>query len=296
MNAPWIDDAIARADARMARLPHGLLVHGPGGWGEAQVAAAVAARLLNLGDRTPKDVAHPDLRWLEPEDGTIRIDAIRAVIGFLQQTPRLAPCKAAVIVDAERMNANAANALLKSLEEPPPASFAVLVSSAPERLLPTVRSRCQSLPVHPAPRAQVLEWLQRQGVESDALPRLLIEFGGAPLAVRDAVRAEAAPLWPRLAIAGSTPAQALEVAETLSSEDLAELSARWLRILRRLARRLALQDAASPRLARVIDFADELQRLRAAALFNKSLSRPMQLERLCLLWSALWREADLDRL
>ena len=296
MSAPWIDDAIARADALMERLPHGLLVHGPGGWGEAQVAAAVASRLLNLDGRAVKDVAHPDLRWLEPEDGTIRIDAIRALIGFLQQTPRLAPCKAAVIVDAERMNPNAANALLKSLEEPPPDSFAVLVSSAPERLLPTVRSRCQNLPVYPAPRAQVRDWLQQQGVESDALPHLMIEFGNAPLAVRDAARGEVAPLWPRLAIAGKTPAQALEVAETLSSEDLVELSARWLRILGRLTRRLAAQDAASPRLARVMDFAAEVQRLRAAALFNKSLSRPMQLERLCLLWAALWREAALDRI
>jgi DNA polymerase-3 subunit delta' len=291
--APWLQDAISRAEALLARLPHGLLVDGPGGWGEAQVADALAVRLLALdGDRPASEVAHPDLRWLEPVDGTIRIDAIRAAIDFLQQTPRLADRKAAVIVDAERMNLSAANALLKSLEEPPAESFLVLVSGAPERLLPTVRSRCQRLSVHAAPRAQVMAWLAAEGVEGETAAQLVAEYGGAPFAVREAAAAGATPLWPELVAAGRGAAAA-SLAESRKAEDLAELAGRWLRIVHGLARQRL--ESGGTGLESLIGFAAELERTREAALFNKGLNRSLQLERLLLLWAELWREQPLVR-
>lgn len=292
--APWIRETCGRADALLARLPHGLLIDGPGGWGEARVADALAVRLLDLDGRRPaSEVAHPDLRWLEPVDGTIRIDAIRSVIGFLQQTPRLAGRKVAVIVDAERMNPNAANALLKSLEEPPPESFLVLVSGAPERLLPTVRSRCQRLSVHAAPLEQVLAWLAREGVDGEAAGQFVTEYGGAPFAVRDAAAAGATPLWPDLVAAGRQPSSAASVAESRKTEDLADVVGRWLRIVNDLARRRLASTAATD-LAPLVEFAAELEQARVAALFNKGLNRPLQLERLLLLWAELWRAEPRD--
>ncbi len=290
-DAPWLQDAMQRAEALLARLPHGMLIDGPGGWGEAQVADALAVRLLGLGgDRPASEVAHPDLRWLEPVDGTIRIDAVRAVIEFLQQTPRLAGRKVAAIIDAERMNLNAANALLKSLEEPPAESFLILVSGAPERLLPTVRSRCQRLSVHAAAREEVLAWLAGEGVGGDAAAQLVTEYGGAPFAVREAAAAGATPLWPELVAAGREPATATRLADSRKAEDLADLLGRWLRIVHGLARqRLGGKAESGAGLNALVDFAGELERAREAALFNKGLSRPLQLERLLLLWAELWR-------
>ena len=280
---PWLLAALARVDAAMDRLPHGLLVQGPGGWGEERVADALAARLLRLRTGQPaREVAHPDLRWLAPEQGVIKVDVVRATIDFLLQTPRLAGRKVAVIVDADRMNPNAANALLKSLEEPPAESFIVLVSGAPERLLPTVRSRCQRFDVLPADRETVMAWLAEVGIEGETVGQLAVEYGGAPFAVRDAVARGEEPLWPALVKAGQTPAAALDAAETRRDADLAELAGRWLHIVHWLARQ-RVEDAAP-----VADFAAELQKLREAALFNTGLNRQMQLQRLFLLWAELW--------
>ena len=77
------------------------------------------------------------------------------------------------------MNENAANALLKGLEEPPAAAVFILVSGRPAQLLPTIRSRCVALPVPLPPREAALEWLVQQGIK--APERWLAYAGGAPL-------------------------------------------------------------------------------------------------------------------
>lgn len=109
----------------------------------------------------------------------IKVDAVRAAVEFAQQTAARGQGKTVVVYPAERMNAHSANMLLKTLEEPPGATRFVLVTAAPQRLLPTVRSRCQALPL-PLPDAGMAQaWLEAQGVESAGV--MLAAAGGAPL-------------------------------------------------------------------------------------------------------------------
>ena len=315
MTPPWLMAPLERLDAIFDRLPHGLLIQGPGGWGEETVAAALVERLLRLESaQEPRDVAHPDLRWVEPEAGIIRVDQMRATIEFLHQTPRFAGRKVAVIVAADRMNQNAANALLKSLEEPPDNSFAVLVSGAPERLLPTVCSRCQRLEVHPASDDVVMAWLGEAGVEEERARHLVIEYGAAPFTVLEAVERDEEPLMSALVEAARQPAKAVEVAERRREDSLADLTARWLRIVHWWTRQHLDQPGSlmrgaspsrspaegshmrgaspsrSPAEGSLLDFAAELQQLRGMALANTGLNRAMQLQRLFLMWAELWRE------
>lgn len=109
----------------------------------------------------------------------IKVDAVRATIEFAQQTAARGQGKAVLLYPAERMNPSSANMLLKTLEEPPGETRFVLVTAAPQRLLPTVRSRCQALAV-PLPETAVAEaWLAAQGVDQPGI--VLAAAGGAPI-------------------------------------------------------------------------------------------------------------------
>ena len=289
MTPPWLEGPFRRLDAIFDRLPHGLLIQGPGGWGEELVAEALVRRLLGVGeDQAARDLAHPDLRWVEPDAGIVKVDQMRATIEFLHQTPRFAGRKVAVIEAADCMNQNAANALLKSLEEPPDNSFAVLVTGAPERLLPTVRSRCQRLEVHRASHDAAMAWLAATGIDGGRARELAVEYGDAPFALRDAVDRDEEALWPALVRAGQSPSQALELIGSRRDDNLADLAGRWLRIVHHLVRQQPERPVA------VLEFADELLNLRAMALANTGLNRTMQLERLVLRWAALWRDQGLS--
>ena len=106
--------------------------------------------------------SHSDLRWIQPEDSLqIKIDQIRQLVGWANQTARQGGIKVAVIEPAERMNLNAANALLKILEEPAADTFFILVSAIPAGLLATIRSRCQQISVLRPGQDQALAWLKQ---------------------------------------------------------------------------------------------------------------------------------------
>ena len=162
-------DAFAGAWERR-RLHHAWLLAGPRGVGKASFAKAAATRVLaeaagpavGLPDlETPLDHpiarlmaagSHPDFRWLErlerPTGGLARnisVDQIRSLGDLLSVTPSMSPWRAIVIDAADDLEASAANALLKMLEEPPANTLFFLVSHAPGRLLPTIRSRCRRL-------------------------------------------------------------------------------------------------------------------------------------------------------
>ncbi|GEN27500.1 DNA polymerase III subunit delta' [Halovibrio variabilis] len=142
-------------------MPHALLIHGAHGVGKQQLAEALINRTLCA---NPADQAcghchscamlasgyHPDLLRVSPEEGKrqIRIDPIREVNRFVSQTAQQGGYRVIVISPAEAMNTAAANALLKSLEEPGDKTLFILLSDVPSRMLPTIRSRCQqwSLP------------------------------------------------------------------------------------------------------------------------------------------------------
>jgi DNA polymerase-3 subunit delta' len=143
------------------RMPHALLIHGAHGLGKQPLAEALIARTLCA---KPEEQAcghchscrmlasgyHPDLLRVGPEEGKrqIRIDPIREVNRFVSQTAQQGGYRVIVISPAEAMNIAAANALLKSLEEPGDKTLFILLSDVPSRMLPTIRSRCQqwSLP------------------------------------------------------------------------------------------------------------------------------------------------------
>jgi DNA polymerase-3 subunit delta' len=181
------------------RLPHGLLCHGPAGLGKtlfaerlaqallcqrpevdgAPCGACRACRLFSVGN-------HPDFSPVKPADGgkPIRVDQIRQLNEFLGYTSKFGGYKIALIAPADALNINAANSLLKTLEEPPPQCVLILVTASPSRLAATVRSRCQDLGFTLPPREQALAWLagRLQGPMNPEPALLLNLGGGAPLA------------------------------------------------------------------------------------------------------------------
>jgi DNA polymerase-3 subunit delta' len=200
---PWQLDAARAALAQRVTWPHALLVHGPRGIGKHALALNFAQALLCeapqadglacgecAGCRYAIAGQHPDLMRLElllidPDEGTlaavetIGIDRVRALTAFVQLTSHRQRAKVAVISPAERMNAAAANALLKTLEEPPPGTFLILVSDQPGRVPATILSRCRKLAAPLPDPAVARAWLAAQGVAAPDLA--LAQAAGAPI-------------------------------------------------------------------------------------------------------------------
>ncbi len=211
---PWHETqkhALAQ-QIQAGRLPHALLLAGPASLGKMRFALAFAARLLCHEAARPdacgecsaclllKAGTHPDLKMVQPGDSRlIRIDQIRELVDWAVQTASQGHARVAVVSPAEQMNHNAANCLLKYLEEPGADNYLFLVTDQPGRLLPTIRSRCQLIRFHTPPRELALSWLmaqKREGQESlasdedsvapdlvapDRIALLLDLAGGAPL-------------------------------------------------------------------------------------------------------------------
>jgi DNA polymerase III subunit delta' len=171
-----------------------LLVHGPQGVGKRELAGWLAASVLcdvnsaalgRCGNcASCKLIAagsHPDLLWVHPEQDKqqISVDQIRAVSERLHKTSYRQGYKVAVVEPAHQATSAAANALLKTLEEPPPRTLLLLVSAQPSTLPATVCSRCQRLAIARPSSAAALDWLQQQQVSVDAS---VLEFAaGGPL-------------------------------------------------------------------------------------------------------------------
>jgi DNA polymerase-3 subunit delta' len=127
------------------RLAHSLLLHGDDHDTLVAIAHAIASRLLNSPEATAKfpPEAHPDCFNLRPA-GKMRLitaEAMRGLIGKVQVSPAVAPRKVAILHEADRLNLAAANIFLKTLEEPPPHTTLLLLTTRPYALLPTIRSR-----------------------------------------------------------------------------------------------------------------------------------------------------------
>jgi DNA polymerase-3 subunit delta' len=124
---------------------HAYLFHGPAGVGKRRAAFAFAGRLLVDGDRVERR-AHPDLYVLEPHGDQIRIDDIRELRRDLHMRPFEGDRRVYLIFDAHLLNADAADSLLKDLEEPPPYAVVVLAADELGPIPETIRSRCQLVP------------------------------------------------------------------------------------------------------------------------------------------------------
>lgn len=177
-------------------LPHALMFSGVQGVGKYQFASTFAHSLLcsqNL-CQTCKSCKllqagyHPDLLIISPEDNkVIKVDNIRAIVDFVNHSPHISSRKVVIINAADKMNLNAANALLKTLEEPNKKITLILVTHQPMSLPATVRSRCQTIKFAVPSRKLALDWLRSKNISSDDA-KLLLQFAhGAPLKVVDFV-------------------------------------------------------------------------------------------------------------
>ena len=211
----WQKNIFRRLISAKATLPGALLLQGRNGIGKFHFAQSLAQALLcdsPLESGEPcgqcgacnwfKIGGHPDFRLLEPEamsaaaDATgeaseqgkasdkkasqfITVTQIRELADFVNLTTHRNGLRIILVHPAETMNANAANALLKTLEEPPPGTLFILVSHQHQRLLPTVRSRCLKINMPMPGRADALQWLNGQGIEY--AEDCLAQSGYAPL-------------------------------------------------------------------------------------------------------------------
>ena len=142
-------------------LAHAYLFHGPPGVGKRRLATAFAAELLGDAARVGRG-SHPDLYVLEPLGDQIRIDAIRELRHDLHMRPFEADRRVYLIFGAHSMNEEAADALLKDLEEPPSYAVIVLVADELGSLPETIRSRCQLVPFRRLSERTVREWIAGQ--------------------------------------------------------------------------------------------------------------------------------------
>ena len=191
---------------RGGAMHHAWLLTGPRGLGKASFARAAALRMLaeaagpapdGEGIDTPethpiahlmKAGSHPDFRLLERienKTGTalqrnISIEQVRALGDLFSVTPAMSDWRAVVIDAADDLEASAANALLKMLEEPPAKCVFLLVSHVPGRLLPTIRSRCRTLEFQPLGDDVMTSVLTEQGIEASKTPELVRRAGGSP--------------------------------------------------------------------------------------------------------------------
>ncbi len=224
--------------ARRAQLPHALLLSGQRGLGKTELAREFVAGLLC--ENPPADGRacgqclacgwqaqgnHPDFRLLQPEamaeseggegeegkkkaSQQITIDQVRALDEFLSVGTHRAGLRIVLVNPAEAMNRSTANSLLKALEEPAPGTLFLLISNEPMRLLPTIRSRCQTMSIAQPPTAAAIAALAGEGV-GDAEEWLALASGSPMLALELARSGEAgwlATLREQLAAGGGVDA------------------------------------------------------------------------------------------
>jgi DNA polymerase-3 subunit delta' len=209
----WHEDAFQSLMAIKASLPHALLLRGPRGIGKLVFARALAQALLCEASAEHGRAcgacracswfdsgSHPDCRQIEPESESaegeegekksiaITVSQIRALADFINLSSHRGGPKVVVIHPAEMLNVNAANALLKNLEEPPPRTHFVLVTHRPHQLLPTIKSRCQQIALAVPEAATAAAWLAEKGVKDPDIA--LAHVGNAPLLALELDRTE----------------------------------------------------------------------------------------------------------
>ncbi|MDC8831263.1 DNA polymerase III subunit delta' [Alteromonas gilva] len=199
---PWLHEHFSSLVERFNRntLHHGILLSGPRGVGKEQLAEALMQSILCLKPTSEgaceacqscKLIAagnHPD-RYMLESDKQLGVDAIRTSIQKLNTTAQIGQHKVLLIPIADKMTEAAANALLKTLEEPTDNTYLLLITHRLTGLLPTILSRCEKHVLATPPTAQSLQWLAQQGF-TDVDEALLKAYGNAPLRLASALSDE----------------------------------------------------------------------------------------------------------
>jgi DNA polymerase-3 subunit delta' len=304
---PWQEQAWAQLQQMRARLPHAILFHGPAGIGKADFMEAFAQALLCENVKPDGHACgecascnwfvqgnHPDYRRVRPEaledeappgegedsgetekkaksskapSKEIKIEQVRALADFMNISTHRQGLRVVVLYPAEALNLPASNALLKTLEEPPPGTVFLLASNSLDRLLPTILSRCRKFALSMPDHAQALAWLQAQGVnDADGWLR---EQGGAPLAALSQAEGGSREELDALlhVLARPSVEAALRAADKLSKAPLGSLVAwqqRWL------------YDVFSYKLSGVIRYYPRYQRELAALAERVHVSKLMR--------------------
>lgn len=234
--APWLAPArgqLLEAWRGGQRFPHALLLRGPAGVGKAALAEWVARLVLcDVRDRAPCGTCascqllavgnHPDLlrAGLEEDAKQVKIEAVRALAVSLATKSYRQGYKVAIVAPADRMSPGAANALLKTLEEPSADTLLLLVADQVDRLPATIASRCQQLRIPRPDRASALAWLEAGERRADWAACLDLAYG--------------APLRARAVAAGGGAVLARELTDLLAAlggagRDLVAESERWVK-------------------------------------------------------------------
>lgn len=337
---PWQHEDWHRLQRLRDRLPHAILFHGAQGIGKVAFAEQFAQSVLCESPDTGGfacgscascgwflQYGHPDYRRVRPEilevdsledegeseeggsrksagsktpSKEIRIEQVRSLAGFMNVSTHRSGLRVVLLYPAETLNGASANALLKTLEEPPPGTLFILVSHRPDRLLPTILSRCRKFPLSLPPTEDALAWLNDNDV-SDASQWLALH-GGAPLAALTAAEDESANERDLLLglLAKPDAGHVLSVAERLQKTPIPLLVAwqqRWLYDLfsLKLSGRVRYYPQYHPRLKAIVDrlSVDRLeQALRDAnnrrAVADHSLSARLFIEDMLLAYTSLF--------
>jgi len=182
------------------QLPHAMLFTGPAGIGKNQFADLFVRSMLCRqpdsnglpcgecrGCQLTKAETHPDIRWVRPlEEGkVIGVDQIREITQYLSLKSQYGGYKLVIVTPADKMNINAANSLLKTLEEPSADTVLILITEKPARLPATIRSRCQKISFIKPPTDIALEWIRdRLDAQYDASVFLELAEGSPLLALK----------------------------------------------------------------------------------------------------------------
>ncbi|WP_421862969.1 DNA polymerase III subunit delta' [Motiliproteus sp.] len=320
---PWQKEVWGRLldQHQQNRLPHALLFCASAGMGKEQLAIALGQYLLcqqpvegNACGHCKscllsRQGTHPDLVRIGPEDvgKPIKVDQIRALVETITRSAQQGGYRVVVLGPAEDMNVNAANALLKVLEEPGDRTLFALYSHRPGRVMATIRSRCQSLSLTTPQIDSTCDWLRQQpGFEGDPQEQLRLA-GGAPLAALAQAREGQAELrktlYQTLKLIAMQQLGPTQGSEQLAKLPLGALLEWWTALVQDIlryrltdnaegintltAQKLVIGLSRRVNEQQMFEFADRIQQYRVNLMSRNNPNERLLLEDLLIRWGNL---------
>ncbi|MCG5052329.1 MAG: DNA polymerase III subunit delta' [Myxococcales bacterium] len=261
------DAAVARLVRAVGqgRVPHAYLFEGPDGVGKKSTALALGVAMLcpqapgrgcGACDVCHRALAglHPDLRTFAPEARELKKEEADEIVALASERPHEGPARLIVVDEADRLNASAANCLLKTLEEPAAGNHLVLVTAAPARLLETIRSRTQRVRFSPLAPGAISAWLEARGTPPEkAQVAAALANGSLARASTLVAGDDDEALWSavsrlRSAAAGNLVGPIMDAAASFAGKEAREGLLDTLDLLGRLYRDALMAAAGAPEL------------------------------------------------